>query len=148
MYKSIVPVRALNVCDRVVRTLENLYFILREVLPGDLDLPAAIVNIQSAPERLRLTERQSRRILRIQRDELIVARILRETDAASDDLVWPTDFEPLNEVPPVLVREPAGHEPRRLVPDTNLHRIQRPARAIRDGSRDCPGRDPLRVGTG
>jgi hypothetical protein len=50
----------------------------------------------------------------------------------------PTDLEPLNEVPPVFVREPAGHEPRRLVADTNLNRVHRPARAIRDGSVTAP----------
>ena len=70
--KHEIPVRALHVRDRVDGSLAKLRVSQREILTRDLDLPATVVDLQSAPEWLRVAKRQRRRILRVQRRELIV----------------------------------------------------------------------------
>src|SRR6185295_1623686 len=90
-----IPVRALHVCDGVDGALAKLRVSQRKVLPCDLDLAATVVDLQPAPEWLRVADRQRRRILRTQRGELVIRRQPDrrevETIVATED--WRLSFE-------------------------------------------------------
>src|SRR6185369_13289505 len=70
--KDEIPVSTLHVCDRVHSVLSKLCVSQRKIFARNLNLAARLIDPESTPQRLCVTEHERRRKLRIERGELVI----------------------------------------------------------------------------